>query len=281
MLCRPYIALLAACSTATGFILFSYHRVPALLMATTAVLLLACGALALNQYQERDVDAKMDRTRRRPLPSGAISPSRARCFSVALLVAGQLLLADAGGAQAFVLGLAALLWYNGIYTYLKRVTAFAAVPGAIVGMVPPAIGWVTSGGALFDPRLAALCFIFFMWQVPHFWLLILRHGGEYEAAGLPSLTSRMSLTQISRITFTWISAATIAGLALPLYGSIRSPLIYLFFIPLTVWIIWGERSLAVEKSLPVCTSLLFRKINLYLFLFMSLVMLDSIIPMVP
>ncbi|HYA87536.1 MAG TPA: protoheme IX farnesyltransferase, partial [Nitrospirota bacterium] len=188
ILCRVHISLFAACSAATGFFLFSYHRISDVLLTGTAVFLLACSASALNQYQERDIDAKMERTRLRPLPAGTVTPAQALCLCAVLLMSGLFLLVCAGSTQALVLGLIAVLWYNGVYTYLKRVTAFASVPGALVGIIPPAIGWVAAGGAISDGRLTAICFLFFLWQVPHFWLLVLNHGEQYERAGLPSLT---------------------------------------------------------------------------------------------
>jgi protoheme IX farnesyltransferase len=178
--------------------------------------------------------------------------------------------------MASVLGVLALFWYNGVYTYLKKKTAFAAVPGAAVGMVSPAIGWVSAGGDLFDPRIAAVCFIFFMWQIPHFWLLLLNHGKEYEQAGLPSLTRVMSKPQIGRVTFAWIVAAAIAGLSLPLYGSIRSPA-YLLLIPCAGWIIWSGRMLTGKRPAGPLSPGLFKKINIYLFLIMSLLSLEHII----
>jgi protoheme IX farnesyltransferase len=276
ILCRASVSLFAACSAATGFFLFSYHRIFDILGTAASVFLLACGASALNQYQERDIDAKMERTRQRPLPSGSITPAVALSFSAALLMAGQFLLACSGGSEAFVLGLAALLWYNGIYTYLKRVTAFASVPGALVGIIPPAIGWVAAGGAISDGRLLAICFIFFLWQVPHFWLLVLRHGEEYERAGLPSLTKLMKKPQIARISFVWIVAAAIASLALPLYGSVRSPLVSCLFVPLAAWLIWSERALFAKRPLLPPSTALFRNINIYLFLIMSLLSVDNI-----
>ncbi len=280
-LCRVYISLFAACSASTGFFLAPHHRTGDVLIPTAAVFLLACGASALNQYQERDIDAKMERTRRRPVPSGIISPARAFSLSLALMIIGLILAVYAAGAKAAVLGFIAVFWYNGVYTRLKRITAFASLPGAVVGMIPPAIGWASAGGVLLDVRLTAVCFVFFMWQVPHFCLLMLRHGEEYERAGLPSLTKAMSRAQIARITFAWIVAASIASLALPLYGSAQTPMIYFSFIPLALWLIWSERSLTGKRPLLPPSPVLFKKINIYLFLIMSLLSIESIFFRVP
>ena len=280
-LCRGYVALFAACSAATGFFLGPHHPIAGVLVPAAAVFLLACGASALNQCQERDIDAKMERTRRRPLPSGDILLINALSVSLALMLAGILLLAYSGGMTAAVLGILAVLWYNGVYTYLKKVTAFASVPGAAVGMIPPAIGWAAGGGAILDVRLAAVCFVFFMWQIPHFWLLLLRYGDEYEKAGLPSLVNVMSKAQIARITFAWIFAAAVAGLLLPLYGSVRSAPVYYSFIPLAAWLVWSGRSLAVRHPSCPPSSVLFRKINIYLFLIMSLLSIGNIFFRVP
>jgi len=278
ILCRAYLSLFAACSAATGFFLFSYHRIPDVLLTVASVFLLASGASALNQYQEREIDAKLERTRLRPLPSGTITPAQALAFCVMLLISGLCLLAFAGGTKTFVLGLMAILWYNGVYTYLKRVTAFASVPGALVGTIPPAIGWIAAGGAISDGRLTAICFLFFLWQVPHFWLLVLNQGEQYERAGLPSLTRVLKKPQIARITFVWIVAATFATLALPLYGSVRSPLVVCSCMLLAIWLIWSERSLTTLKPLMTPSIVLFRNINIYLFLLMSLLSADNIFP---
>jgi protoheme IX farnesyltransferase len=274
-LCRVWISLFAVCSAATGFFLGPYHRATGVLVPAMAVFLLACGASAFNQYQDRDIDAKMERTRKRPLPSGTIDPARAVVISAALMIGG-LSLAAVAGPMSVMLGLCALLWYNGIYTGLKRVTAFAAVPGAAVGMIPPAIGWVSAGGGLLDSRIAVICFLFFLWQVPHFWLLILTHGEEYERAGLPSLTRVMSKVQIARITSSWITASAVAGLALPLYGPGRTAPIYYLLLALALWLIWSGKSLTDKKYFPLLSSLLFKKINIYLFIMMSLLTIEGI-----
>jgi protoheme IX farnesyltransferase len=275
-LCRPNVSLFAACSAATGFFLAPYQRFFDILIPSAAVFLLACGASALNQYQERDIDAKMERTRRRPIPSGLISPGQALSLSLMLMILGLLLLVLSADVKTSVLGILALFWYNGLYTWLKKKTAFAAVPGAAVGMASPAIGWISAGGDLFDPRIGVVCFIFFLWQIPHFWLLLLNHGKEYEQAGLPSLTRVMSKPQIGRVTFVWIVAAAIAGFSLPLYGSMQSPA-YLLLIPCAGWIIWSGRMLTGKGPAGPLSPGLFKKINIYLFLIMSLLSLEHII----
>jgi len=280
-LCRGYISLFAACSAATGFFIGPYHRITGALVPAAAVFLLACGASAMNQFQERDIDEKMERTRRRPLPAGMITPRQALSFALTLTVSGMLLLVIAGNAATIVLGLSALLWYNGVYTRLKRITAYASVPGAFVGAIPPAIGWCAAGGAPVDVRLLPLCLVFFMWQIPHFWLLVIRHGDEYRRAGLPSLAGVMSAAQISRVTFVWIFAASVACLMLPLYGTIRSPLVSFSLIPPAAWLAWHGQKLTQRQSAAVLSSGLFRKINIYLFLIMSLMSIGNIFFRVP
>jgi len=275
-LCKVPISFAAACSAALGYFLAPSPHHASTTISLAGVFLLACGTSALNQVQEKDIDGKMERTRSRPLPSGLITPVHAVALSLLLATAGLFLIVTAGGWTAALFGLLAVLWYNGVYTHLKRITAFASLPGALVGAIPPAIGWVSAGGLIVDPRLLSLCTIFFLWQVPHFWILILHHGKEYENAGLPSLTRVMSRPQIARITYVWIFAAAVATLLLPLYGVVRSPVLYVAFIPSAAWLVWSGRSLAARRPVLASFPLLFRKINIYLFLIMSLLVLENI-----
>lgn len=211
------ISALSTLTAATGYL--CAHRGPAwgMVPMVLGVLLLAFGACALNQFQERRLDGSMPRTRGRPIPAGLITPSLA--LSIAFffsLVGFWTLLLGAGAVPAF-LGLATLVWYNGGYTYLKRITPFAVVPGALVGSLPPVIGWTAGGGDFAAPQSIALAFFFFVWQVPHFWLLVALHGHEYEAAGLPALTRLFSPTALSRLTFVWTCAAAASSLLLPAF----------------------------------------------------------------
>ena len=228
-LCRILIALFAACSAATGFLLAASAPSAAVLATGAGVFLLACGASAMNQYQERDVDALMERTRQRPLPAGVIAPGHALSLSAVLVLAGTAVLASRGGMPA-LFGILAVLWYNGLYTPLKRRTAFAALYGAPVGMIPPVLGWTAGGGSLDDPRLFVLAALFLLWQVPHFWLLLLQNGDDYRRAGLPTLTGIVPRDRLAAISVVWIASTAAAAMALPLFGLLRDPLLFLVLV---------------------------------------------------
>lgn len=212
----------AAFSTATGAILFLHRISWSVAAASIGVLLLALGSCALNQIQDRRYDACMNRTCRRPVADGRMSCAVARWISALLIASGLLFLWKMTGSVPVLFGIAAVLLYNGFYTYLKRVWAFAAVPGALVGAIPPMIGWTSAGGSLNDPRILVVAFFFFIWQAPHFWMILFLYGKEYEEAGLPALTQIFSLTQFSRITFFWILITGASGLLFPFYGIISS-----------------------------------------------------------
>ena len=276
-LCRAPMAFFAACAAATGGLLARHQSNSIVGVTALAVFFLAAGASALNQYQERAIDARMERTRLRPLPTRAISPSHALSLALLLIFAGLSMLALAGGKGPALLGIIALFWYNGAYTYLKRLTAFAAIPGAIVGMIPPVVGWTAAGGRLADPRLLIVCLLFFLWQVPHFWLQVLHHGEEYEHAGLPSLTKVLGKEQIARITFIWICSTAVASLLLPLYGNLTSPLLFCPLLSAAVWMMVKGVNLVTARRTPALSLAAFRHLNIFIFIVMSLLSLERIL----
>jgi len=275
-LCKVRIALLSSFSAATGFLLSAPELSSQMIILILGVFLLACGSSALNQYQERRTDAAMPRTCRRPLPSGRISPVAALSFSLGMLFSGSLALLLTGMIAAPLIGLFAVVWYNGVYTFLKRITAFAVVPGALTGALPPAIGWITAGGTL-TPRLIMICFFFFIWQVPHSWLLIMNYGEEYEKAGLPSLTKIFTPVQMRRIIFSWLFSTGISCLFLSAMGFVHYFLINLVLFFTSAWLVWnGIRPLFLENegyvSIPV-----FKKTNYYLLIVMLLLSADKLL----
>jgi len=207
------ISSVSTLTAAMGYIAAAGTLRFGLISTLTGTLCLAMAASALNEIAERDLDARMRRTSARPIPSGRISVAAARAGALVLVSAGVAVLYLFHGGVTAVLGLLAVFWYNGLYTPMKRISAFAVVPGSVIGALPPAIGWAAAGGDLESPALLSLCFVFFVWQVPHFWLLALRHKDDYEQAGFPTLSVYFTPDQIHRLIFTW-TASSVAACAL-------------------------------------------------------------------
>jgi protoheme IX farnesyltransferase len=276
-LSKGRIALLAALSSATGYILAADSVSLAIVFPTVGLFLLACGSSALNQYQEREIDSLMKRTKGRPIPSARITPPQALVIALLSMLSGSLILLVGSNVVALGLGLFAAFWYNAIYTPLKKRSPFAAIPGALVGAIPPAVGWAAAGGSPFDPKILALCFFFFVWQVPHFWLLLLVYGKDYEEAGLPSLTSIFTVGQLSQITFVWILATAVTCLLIPLFGTVQTTITNLSLLGLTLWLVWGATRFFRARGEELSFRSAFREINIYALAVISLLSLDKII----
>ncbi|MCX6248952.1 MAG: protoheme IX farnesyltransferase [Bacteroidetes bacterium] len=191
---------------------------PKAIVPLAGIFLLASGASAFNQVQEKEQDAKMERTKHRPVPSGKISSKNASFFAFLLLLSGLTFLASGAFWTCVVLGLLNILWYNGFYTWLKKKTAFAVVPGALSGVIPVYMGWSAAGGSLSDHPVFLLAFFLFMWQIPHFWLLMIKYGNEYRLAGFPVMTDVFNEFQFRNIIFAWMIGATGTSLLLVLSG---------------------------------------------------------------
>ncbi len=213
------VSAASSLTVASGYIAFRHSVDAGLLTALFGTLLMAMASSALNEVQERDVDTLMARTRNRPIARGEIGVLPATILVFAIGTAGFLILLTCHGSIPALLGLLAAGVYNGLYTPMKRVSAFAVVPGSLIGALPPAIGWTAAGGIGRDPALLAICFLLFVWQMPHFWLLLVLHQKDYTKAGLPTLSRRLRRPQILRLIFTWICATVAAGALLPAFGT--------------------------------------------------------------
>jgi protoheme IX farnesyltransferase len=246
-----------------------------LLPVSGAILILAFAACALNEAQEHKLDAMMERTRRRPIPSGKISPAGAVILAGVLAAAALTALWLMGGPLAAGLGALAVLWYNGIYTYLKRVSSLASVIGSVIGAIPPAIGWVCAGGVLDGPILS-LSFFLLMWQVPHFWLLALRLSGDYEQAQFPTFVRAMGTDSLSRVTFMWTAATAASALLLPIFGLSTSPFLGLGLAAAGAWLTFiAWRSLRAPSKQGFRQA--FHAINYYAVMVMGAVILDALL----
>ena len=161
---------------------------PWLILATLVGGALAAGsANAMNQYLDRDIDQVMKRTRRRPLPSSAVTPEQALRFGFVLGAVSFFFLAITVNVLAAELALSAIAFYVFVYTmWLKRSTTQNIVIGGAAGAVPALVGWAAVTGSLAAPAWVLFAIIF-VWTPPHFWALALRYQGDYAAAGVPML----------------------------------------------------------------------------------------------
>ena len=179
-------------TTAMGFYLASANAFDwmMLLHALFGTGLLACGAAALNQYLEKEFDAKMPRTANRPIPAGHIRPERALLAGGALAVIGLVYLAVQVNPITSVIGAVTLVSYIAVYTPLKRVTSLNTIVGAIPGALPPLMGWTAAGGreAIIAPEGWSLVAILFFWQLPHFLAIAWIYRNDYEKAGFKMIS---------------------------------------------------------------------------------------------
>jgi protoheme IX farnesyltransferase len=228
-LSKSGIVTLVLISVLGGYLIGQPFESPLSLLRLTqtlfGVLFLASGSSALNQYQERHIDAEMPRTAKRPLPSGRMSPASVLAFVIGSILLGLVLLAQVS-REVFALGIAAVISYNGLYTmWWKRRWAYAAVPGAIPGALPILMGYAAASGDLWQPGGIYLFFLLFYWQMPHFWVLALKFEKDYRMGGFPTLpVARGSQVTVSQIVI-WCLAYVALALMAPLF--LKTHAIYL------------------------------------------------------
>jgi protoheme IX farnesyltransferase len=151
------------------------------------LILLAGGSCALNQVQEVPLDASMDRTKNRPLPSGKMSELSGLLVAFTGISFGLGILTFLSPLCAAI-GFATVVLYNGFYTLIwKPKWIFAAVPGAIPGAMPILIGYSVNDANLLAPAAIYLFLIMFLWQMPHFWALAIKFKQDYSQGGVPTL----------------------------------------------------------------------------------------------
>lgn len=268
------ISLPIALSACTGYALQTGMFDAAVLALIPGVFLMSCSSGAINHIQEHKTDALMPRTQKRPIPSGKISLKGAMVVALVFLAAGAAILLAAFRPIVFLTSFLTLLSYNAIYTPLKKVTAFAVVPGSLVGALPPFIGWFAGGGQLVDERIIWVALFFFIGQIPHFWLLLLMFGKEYSLAGFPSLNAVLSDNQIKRLSYTWILATIATALIVAttvLHGTVSLLILLLYVFYLLFSLTTG---ILFKKDLPVRPS--FLKLNFLYLLMMILLIIDSL-----
>ncbi len=184
-LTKPRVVVMVIVTTMVGYYAglsgpADYARLVHLILGT---LLAAGGTMALNQYWERDVDARMDRTRMRPLPDGRLQPLEALIFGVAITIVGVFYLAAAVSPRAALVTAATAVLYLFAYTPLKVRSALCTLVGAVPGALPPVTGWVAAREDL-GVGAGVLFGILFLWQLPHTLAIARLYQDDYARAGV-------------------------------------------------------------------------------------------------
>jgi protoheme IX farnesyltransferase len=260
-----------------GYICFKGEVDTKIIPVLAGILFLACSSAVFNHIQEWKTDGLMDRTKNRPIPSGRITLLNALKLAIILFITGSIILYIGGGLLAWSLALLNLIWYNGIYTVLKKFNPLAIIPGSLVGAIPPVVGWVSAGGYVFDPQIIIISFFFFIWQIPHLWLLLLVFSKDYEQAGFPTLTQIFNPAQLSRITFIWIIATVVTGLIIPLFGIVKYPVIDFSLLLAGIWLSWNALKLLKSTGNRLSFRFAFREINIFALLVVILISIDKLI----
>jgi protoheme IX farnesyltransferase len=257
-LAKPGLNSLVVATTLGGYYMATGRDgvLGTMLVTGAGTALVAGGSAAFNQLLERDADARMHRTRNRPLPDGRLQLSEATLFGSVLSIAGLIVLAMGANLMAAAVALATLLTYAVVYTPLKSRTSLSTVVGAIPGALPPVIGWAAGGGPMGLAALALFA-IGFCWQLPHFLAIAWIYRDDYARAGFPMLpvlepdgrsTARQAVAYSAALVPASLAPAAL-GMAGTLYA-IGAVLLGVFFLALAV-------RFSVARTVPSARALFF------------------------
>ena len=254
-LLKPRVVTLVVFTGAVGMLLAPGHLHPVLAVTTVLCIAVAAGAAgAINQWYDRDIDAVMHRTSKRPVPMGKIAPGEALGFGIVLSAASVLLLGLATNAMAAAWLALSIGFYVFVYTmWLKRRTSQNIVIGGAAGAFPPIVGWVAVTGHVSAMPLLLFAIVF-LWTPPHFWSLSLYACKDYARAGVPMLPvvagARHTRLQVLLYTIVLAPFSVLPwalGLAGPVYGLTASALGLGFLV--SAMLVWRDKQDVAGVSL--------------------------------
>jgi len=275
-LAKPRLLALVLITVVAGFFSAASGEINIFLLinAVVGTGLLVGGAGALNQYIERNVDAKMHRTQRRPLPDGRINPRRAMLGGLMTCIFGLGYLWIFCNTLSAALGLLATLIYLLLYTPMKQRTTFNTWVGALSGALPPLIGAAAVNGEL--PRQSLCLFlIVFIWQLPHFIAIAWLHRDDYNSAGMKMIGIAKGGHKQMRVQLLVTAGLLVAISFLPSALNIASTLYNVGAILLGMFLLVAAANLAARQSQKAASKMILASV-IYLGVLLSLFMIDKI-----
>ncbi len=274
-LAKPRIATLLVFTTLTAMFIAA-EGVPALdIMLVTALAgaFAAGGASAINQYYDRDMDARMARTAKRPIPAGRVQPMAALVYGVALITLSAFLLGTFVNWLAASLALAGAAYYIFVYTMLlKRNTVVNIIIGGAAGAVPVLVGWAAVTGGL-SAEAWLLFAIIFYWTPPHSWALALLVNADYTRANVPMMPAARG-EEPARQQILLYSVLLIALTLLPTPLGMLGAFYFVAALGMGALFIWRAVALLQQKS-NIAAKRMYKYSTLYLALLFLVMMIDS------
>ena len=269
---KPIIVALLLVTTYAGMVVGG-KEIPSLSLSIWTMVggaLAAGGASAINQYIDRDIDLSMQRTAKRPLPSGRIPPAEALTIGVAEIILSFYIFTTLVNLNAGLLAMAGMVYYVFIYSkWLKHITVQNIVIGGGAGAIPPLVGWAAATGGLNIPSLFLFALVF-LWTPPHFWALALIRKNDYARANIPMLPVIKGEKETRLQILIYTIQLVILTLLMPLFG-IGGGIYFISAVLLGLWILrtaWNVyRNLGNKLAFKM-----YRYSSMYLaFIFLALV----------
>ena len=241
-LIRIKVSLSIILSTVVGFVYGSAVFNKIFILIVIAVFLLSTGCSVLNQIQEAAIDKLMERTKNRPVAKGKLSKFKAFILAITCILFSFIIFLNIN-IKVFILGLLTIIIYNFLYTPLKLKTSYSILVGAFIGSIPPLMGFFASN------HIINISIIYYLWQIPHFWLITELYKNDYKCIKYPFLNDRINERQYKIIFFVWIVAYILAILHLLLIDSVyyNAVRLCIFAIVLLILIIYLVKLNNIKK----------------------------------
>jgi protoheme IX farnesyltransferase len=277
-LTKPRVVMLIVFTSIVGTLLAVPGMPPldALIFGNLGVGLAAASAAVINHVLDERIDAQMSRTKRRPLPTGKLTPRMALVFAGVLCVLSMGLLVSLVNTLTAVLTFASLIGYAVIYTvWLKRATSQNIVIGGAAGAAPPVLGWAAVTGTV-EPNALLLFLIVFVWTPPHFWALAIARKDEYAKVGIPMLpvTHGVAFTRLQVLLYTLL---LVAVTLMPFVTGMSGVLYLAAAIVLNAMFVWHAFQMKISDRAHLPMKVFRFSITYLMWLFAAL-LLDHYLP---
>ena len=277
LLTKPIVVLLLLVTTYAGMVIGAEAWPPMSLTFWTLLggFMAAGGSGAINQYIDRYDDTRMQRTQKRPIPSGRLTPAEGLAFGVGLSLASFYIMVAFVNVLAAMLTLAGIIYYVLLYSiFLKKTTVQNIVIGGGAGAIPPLVGWAAATGSLNIPSLFLFAIVF-VWTPPHFWALAIVRRNDYARAGVPMLPVVRGQAETRKQIFIYTVELVALTLLIPLFG-LGGSIYFILAVLLGIWLLGAAWRVWKIEGNKVAWKM-YRYSSMYLAFIFAALMVDALL----